>query len=282
MSKRGKSSGNGKRKIVIAVVIVLMVAAVGCIAYGFYDSIQKGERIETADMARISLVLASLIISLTKLCRGSKGARRTPEVYRKEYGFIFDERCFADDKKREKAFCAALDDYNDDRYAAALKQLEKLKSSTIQWQERCAIDFFIALCYQDMGSLKRAVESYEAVLAVRDCATAASNMGLCYQQLGDSKSAERAYLSAIRADPKEPFALNNLAQLLVRDGKYAEAAEYAERAVAEKDNFRQAYTALAVCYAMLNDIDAHERNLAKAVANGADRRAILDYVENLK
>ena len=50
MSNRGKRQNGDKRKIVIAIVIVLMVAAIGCIIYGFYDRIKKGESIEMSDM----------------------------------------------------------------------------------------------------------------------------------------------------------------------------------------------------------------------------------------
>jgi tetratricopeptide (TPR) repeat protein len=271
---------NNRTKIALILVAVLAVAAVGMIAYGFYRDVKAGKGIDAGHAARAALVLASIVISVVKIVNGKGGQRRSPEMYRKEYGFIIGNS-FTDDKKREKAFFSALDMYNDDCFSAAVKTLNKLKKDTYKWNERCAIDFFLALCYQDMGALTEAAESYEAVLATTENSTAASNLGLCYQHLGEGKKAERAYEIAMRADPKNPYPPNNLAQLLIRGGEYERALEYAKKATELKDNMYQAYNALAVCYAMLGRHGEYREALEKAAANGSDRRAIEEYVRNL-
>jgi hypothetical protein len=104
---------NNRTKIALILVAVLAVAAVGMIAYGFYSDVKAGKGIDAGHAARAALVFASIVISVVKIVNGSGGQRRSPEMYRKEYGFIIGNS-FTDDKKREKAFFSALDMYNDD------------------------------------------------------------------------------------------------------------------------------------------------------------------------
>ena len=116
---------NNRTNIALALVAVLAVVAVSLIAYGFYTDIKEGKGIDSGHIAKAALVFASIVISIVKISNGTKGQKRSPELYREQYGFIIGKG-FTDDKKRESTFFRALDMYNDDNYRAALKLLKKI------------------------------------------------------------------------------------------------------------------------------------------------------------
>jgi len=58
-----------------------------------------------------------------------------------------------------------------------------------------------------------------------------SNLGVAYQAMNDSANADRAFRAAIAANPKDSVALNNLASVLIAQGRSPEeAVQFASRA----------------------------------------------------
>jgi Tfp pilus assembly protein PilF len=68
-----------------------------------------------------------------------------------------------------------------------------------------------------------------------------TSLGLAYSQLGLTSSATRAYEAAIRQDPNDAAALNNLGLLLMSDGRDGDAERCLRRAVSVRPRFAEAW-----------------------------------------
>jgi tetratricopeptide (TPR) repeat protein len=90
------------------------------------------------------------------------------------------------------------------------------------------------------------------------------NRGVAEAARGNTTEAERAYRAALAADPVQPEAASNLAGLLVRAGRAAEAAPLLEKALAAWPRHAVGWTNLVVSYAASGD---------RARARDAVRRA---------
>lgn len=83
-----------------------------------------------------------------------------------------------------------------------------------------------------LGLWKAAAEGYKTALNHwPDSFLAHMGLGVCYYELGNLKSAESVILDAIRKFPTEGAAFNNLAQVLMEQGRKCEALAAALRAV---------------------------------------------------
>ena len=176
----------------------------------------------------------------------------------------------------------ALDDYNRDRYSAALKKLEQLRLESPRGADRFAVLVFTGLCYDDMGQYQEAIRYYTSALQIRENSIAASNMGLCHTNLGNNSAALECYERAIRSDASSPNPYNNIAQLYIRMGEYEKALPYARKAADLNGNFRQALNALAICHAVLGNQEESDTCFRRAVACGTDGKELRAYINNLK
>ncbi|MBQ8350679.1 MAG: tetratricopeptide repeat protein [Clostridia bacterium] len=272
-----------KQKIgLILLYSLIALLAVAVIVYLCYELFVLRVENPSGSILRAALLLASLAITVSRVLTGPRRRGKiSPAVYRKHYKDLIG-RAFSDDPKREKRFFRAVDEYQNNRYAPAVRLLHKVEGECTRNEERFAVLVFMALCYNDMGMYQPAATLYERALTMRENATAASNLGLCYQTLGQTDRAIEAYRQAIAIAPESAYPYNNLAQLYIKQGNYQEALSWAKQASERNTTLYQAYSAQAVAYAMLGEEQASREALARYVANGGDGAAVKAYIDALQ
>lgn len=254
---------------------LVILAAAGLLVYQFLT----GKGPESRDITRCILIIAG---ALTGMLRSRH--RRTPgnkkALYQKAYG-EFIQNAFFDSPKLEKKFYRAVDDYNLGRPAAAVAKLSDLRKECQRTADIYAVTVFTALCYDDMRAYEDAVKYYEDASRIREHTTLQSNVGMCYMRLGKNEAARRAYENAIRIDPHNANAYNNLATLYFRTADYHDALEYAELALRENENMPQALGCAAVCSALLGNQEEYQSYYRRAVAAGYEGQKIRNAVASL-
>ncbi len=189
---------------------------------------------------------------------------------------------FSNDPEKEKQFFKAITLWNDNKAESGLKQLERCEHFCETNDEYFAVTMFKAVCYEKMKCNNQAIAAYEKALTFSQNSTAYSNLGTCYLNKGMFDKALEHYLHAIDLNPENPYPYNNIAQLYVQQGEYTLALEYAEKAIKIKNNLQQAWSAKAICFAMLDDYNAYKNAYQRAVAVGYDGETIKKYINSLK
>lgn len=231
----------------------------------------------TSNLTRAVLILAGLVLALFRKPR----RRASRNDYRAAYGSLIGN-AFSDDPKLEAKFFKALEDYNRDRHAEALKKLDQLRQDSPRSADRFAVSVFTALCYDDLNLHQEAIRHYTAALQIREHSTVASNLGLCHAGMGNHAAALECYERAIRADGSNPNPYNNIAQLHIRQGEYDKALPYAEKAADLNGNFPQALNALTICHEMLGNQEEADAFFRRTVACGSNGKDLRAYIDNLK
>ena len=136
--------------------ILLCVAALGILSFLFITETPEDMR----TLGKFAVVTAGIVLSLGRtLMRGSRGAAERETFYRESYKKLIDG-AFTEDRKAEKRFFSALDDYNREKPAKALEKLGKLRKSCSGRREIFAISAFEALCLDSMQCYEAALEKY--------------------------------------------------------------------------------------------------------------------------
>lgn len=253
---------------------LVIVAAAALLAYQFF--VEKN--MDIGDLVKCGLVILAAIVGMLKPPKRTVSNKKA--LYQKAYG-EFIQNAFSDDPKLEKQLYNAIHLYNQNKPAAAVDKLSKLRRECQRTADLYAVTAFLALCYDDMGLFQDAVQQYNAGLKIRPNSTLYSNMGLCCQRLGRSKDAREAYENAIRVDPHNAFAYNNLSALYFRDSEYHDALEYAQLALKEDPNLPQALSCAAICCALLGETEDYERYYRQAVAKGYDGNKIKNVIRSM-
>lgn len=237
--------------------------------------------IDKRTQGKAIVVLSGLVISLVRLSKGSRRKVSSKKaLYSKAYA-DYIENVFPEDRKLQKQFFNAVDDFNHGKPAAGVEKLEKLRPSCARRSDIYAVTVFLALCLDDMKVYDKAAAQYRAALAIKPDTAMASNLGLVLDRMGRTEEAAAAYEQAIRLDPGNANAWNNLAQQHLRSGDYEQALEKAEQAARLNPKLSQAHNALAISSYMLGDMDAYEQHYRRAVSNGADGKRIKAFIESL-
>lgn len=265
------------KKLPYFIYALLAAAIVGLLAFDYLPD----KAIDKESLTRAGLLLAGLVLSVVKLStRTSRKAANKKALYEKSYS-EYIQNVFSQDKKLEKLFYEALDDYNRNQPAAGAAKLEKLMGNCVNRNDRYAVTVFLALCLGDMQLYDKAVEQYRSAVAMKPNSSLYSNMALALERLGREDEAFAAYQQSLHLNPKNHTAWNNMAQNRMRNGYYEEAIEFATKAVETNPNFSPALTALAVCSYMLGDMEAYEHYYRRAVSNGAKGDKIKAYIASL-
>ena len=262
--------------ILTVIICLLIVGTVGLLAY----EIATTEEIERRTVTTAILIIISAVISLIKLYTNKKPQRDAAKFYRAEFSEIIGD-AFTADKAGEKRFFDGVHEWNKSRFKNALAIFDSVMKEATNTSERFAVLFFSAMCYDDMKIYEKAATLYEQALLVKGNSSAASNLGICYERMGKPEKATEAYERAIYIDPENPYSYNNLAQSLVKQGRFDEAIKWAKDAINRKSNMYQAHSALAVCYAMTDCREEYEAEYRLAVANGANGNMLKDYIKSL-
>lgn len=255
---------------------LVIAAAAGLLAY--QGLVEKN--LDSSNITRCLLIIAAAIIGMLKPNKQRRIVSNKKAAYQKAYSQHI-QNAFEDDPKLEAKFYNAIHDYNRNKPAAAIAKLEKLRKECQRSADLRAVAVFTALCYDDMGLYDKSIPQYEAALGIRSNSSLYSNMGLAYYRLGDEAAAEKAYNDAIRVDPQNAFAHNNLATLWFRRGDYAQSLRWAEAAIAINSGMPQALSTAAICCAMLKDQEGYEKYYRQAVANGYDGKKIKDFLARM-
>ncbi len=127
-----------KKKWIILLYSLVIVAAVGASIYEFY---RKGS-LDQSNLTRTVLIVAGVLLGMFKnLNRSRVSVFKKQELYEKTYGAHIGN-AFSNMPKEKKMFFRSLDDFNGDKYTSAIKKLESLNESCRALAEQRAIAFF--------------------------------------------------------------------------------------------------------------------------------------------
>ena len=256
---------------------LLALALVGLLVWDYLPD----RTIDPDSLTRAGLVFAGVVLGVLKTgSRTRRSVSNKKALYSKAYA-DYIENVFPEDRKLQKLFFDAVDDYNRDKPAAGVAKLEKLRPSCVRRSDIYAVTVFLALCLDDMQVYDKAAQQYRAALSMKPHSSLASNLGLVLERLGRAAESAAAYDQAIRLDPNNANAWNNMAQQLLRGGDYEEALEKARKAAELNPKLYQAHNALAICSYMLGDMDAYQQHYRRAVSNGANGERIKAFIASL-
>lgn len=241
---------------------LVIAGAAGLLIY--QGLIQKN--LDSGDLTKGILIIAAAIVGMFRPQKRKKVSNKKA-LYQKAYG-EFIQNAFYDEPRLEKKFYDAVDDYNFDRCAAAVDKLAKLRKECQRTADIYAVTVFTALCCEEMQLHEEAAAHYEAAVRIRDNSTLHSNRGMCLIRAGRPEEAETALQLAVRSDPGNASAWNNLGVFHFRQGDYVQALEHYEKAIALDSSLSQALGAAAVCCALLGDQQQYETYYRQAVAAG--------------
>ena len=267
-----------KKTVAYIIIALAALAVIGLLVYeiGFL------KKIDSSNIIRALLIVAGLCLTAVKIAtRTQNGASNRHLLYEKEYGELIGN-AFLDNPKAKKRFYRALDDYNDNRYVPALRKLEKLMNEFTAPAERFTLRTFMGLCFQAVGAPAAAIYQYKAAKKIQTSSTVCSNLGMCYLAMGKMEDAINAYNDAIDANPKNPYAYSNLANLYIRQGDYNKAMEYANIALTYNATLTAALNALAISHAMLSNVREYEDAYRRAVAAGSNGARLKDVIRNMQ
>ena len=261
--------------------IILALAALAVIGLLVYEIVFQ-KKVDSSNITRALLILAGLGLTAGKIAtRTQKSMGNLHLLYEKEYGELIGN-AFLGNPKAKNRFYKALDDYNGNRYADAIRKLEKLMEEFPSPAERFTLHTFMGLCYREVGVPFAAIQQYEAAKLIRVNSTVCSNLGMCYLAIGKTDEAIAAYSDAIDADPKNPYAYNNLATLYIREGDYGKALEYANMALSYNATMSAALNALTISHAMLGNVREYEDAYRRAVAAGSNGARLKEVIRDLQ
>jgi uncharacterized protein YwqG/Tfp pilus assembly protein PilF len=273
-----------KRKglpISVGIIIILPTMAV-VIALTVTDLSKNDWKIESGALTKPGLVMAGLVLSLVKLITrsgNSRSLRIYERAYEKEIGNAFSR---SDTKKYKKKLLSALALYNDDDYAGAIKVLSDLEKVCNTADDYSAVLLFKALCFTDSGNPKAALSEYETLLKYNEKHSQAwSNLGILQNKLGKIDQSLKCYENAIKYDPDNANAHNNLAQAYMAECRWNDVIAPALRALELKSNMYQADNALTIAYYALGNIEESRKHFEHAVANGAKAENLTRILDSL-
>lgn len=168
------------------------------------------------------VVLASCasMSSLKKPTTASKTSAKTEKTASKSAGKILSQPNFRISKKTATAYNAALKHMRAKNYDTAILEMQKVA----KMDERISGPWV--------------------------------NIGVAHKELGDTAKARVAFEKALKINPNNPFALNQLAILNREDGKFEVAEKLYTKALSAYPDYKNAHLNLAIlCDVYLRKID---------------------------
>lgn len=191
-------------------------------------------------------------------------------AYEKYYADELTGAFTAEEQKR-KQLVYAYGLHHEKRYAEALEPLQSLLRRSRTPEDRRAVLLAMALCLNALGHPEQAEQFYQALLRIApDCTTARSNLGLLLMRQGRYHEAEAQLRHTVSLDRTNAHAWLNLGVLHLRRGQYELAIPPLEEAANRNGKLFNACTALARCYAGLENWEEAKRWADLAVSRGQD------------
>lgn len=124
------------------------------------------------------------------------------------------------------------------------------------------LDYDAAVSHLERGELQRGIDILEAVTeAAPGLSAPRIDLGIAYHRLDDLEAAEKHLRLALESNPSHPMALNELGIIYRKTGRFAEAKQSYEAALAIYPGFHYARRNLAVlCDLYLADLNCALRN----------------------
>lgn len=255
-----------KQYIPIAIFIGLMLASIGFVVIYTVKNGFEWNYVFRCAMA-IVVIGCAMARYFMKLNRSKLG--RPSDIEKANEKHI--RTAFSDREKEKKQLINAISYFTAGTYTKALDILDMLLLECVTDDDFCAVQTFRGICKSRLGLDEEALEIYLSVLARDDQrSTVWSNLGIIYQEkYVDYDKAEEAFKNAVRVDPENAFAYNNLAGLHISQENYASAVNYGMKALELKPGLYQASNALCIAYyAMGNNEDSakyYKRSIALGV-----------------
>lgn len=124
----------------------------------------------------------------------------------------------------------------------------------------------LGVSYQQRGESDLALREYErAAEMADDWARPLINRGNVLAVLGELRQAEKSYRLALRREPDNAEAMNNLAWVLLQTDETEKALEWAEKAAAERPGDAAVLDTLAAVQIACRDYPAARRTVARAL-----------------
>lgn len=229
-------------------------------------------------LGAIAVVLLIMMISF----RSKSAPAKSAEAVAQELLDDFSKDAFADNEELKKTFYSALDNYGKNMPKAALSKLEKLEPQCSGDKEVYAVSLLKAKVLCTLQKYPNAIRAYNKAVVLNPTCAVASAMGDCYQRLGKLEKARDSYEFAIELDPKNTDALSRLATTYVADWDYEKALDCAMQVLELDEKASSALATAAICYGMLNDPVMSKQYTRLAVENGYSEKKITDTIDALK
>jgi tetratricopeptide (TPR) repeat protein len=118
-------------------------------------------------------------------------------------------------------------------------------------------------------NVEQAVEEFQTALTInKNIADLHLNLGLAYRLLQKFDLAQEALLAAYALNPTDTVALTELSRAFFADGRYAQAAQYAEEAVKVEPDDPRLHGNLGIMYYKAEDYDKAIGSLGTAIRGG--------------
>ena len=224
---------------------------------------------------------AALFVGMYLLRPKGSGPKPMTEIEQKIRG-EFAKDAFADDPALGEKYQAALKDYCNNMPKAALNKLQKLSNKVTGPKEIYAVAMATAMIHTTLNKHKDAIREYIVALNQHQDADLVLSLGSCYQRVGELEKALDSYDFALELDPNLTEARTKLATALVADGRYRMGLNQAEIVLEKEKNNASALATAAICSAMLGDPLMYQRYMELAVENGYSKDKITQTVDALK
>ena len=144
----------------------------------------------------------------------------------------------------------------------------KLLSQSVKPELRLKIRADLAVLMMKTGRIDEAIEELEEIVLNFTTTTTYGTLGYLYILKNNRRRAEAFNREAYDYNSDDAVILDNMVQLYVKVGRYEQAKEYADKLIAKKPYFIEAYYDAAYVYLKLGEIEMAKEILEK----GADCR----------
>lgn len=118
-------------------------------------------------------------------------------------------------------------------------------------------------------NMQDAVDAFRSAIAInKNFPDVHLFLGIAYKNLSDFDSAEEAFLTAYALDPKNAIALTEISRAYFADGRYTQAAQYAEEAVRIEPENPRMHGDLGINYYKMQDYNRAIPELKLATYGG--------------
>jgi len=125
-------------------------------------------------------------------------------------------------------------------------------------------------------NVEQSIEEFKAALAInKNIADLHLNLGVAYKALEQYDLAQESLLAAYALNPKDTIALTELSRSFFADGRFAQAAQYAEEAIKIQGEDPRLHGNLGIIYYKMEDYGKAIPELALAVRGGMTTEGVV-------